>query len=420
MYMAQDIININIKYGEGISQAIDRHLDKEFNQDVKLNLTEWNSVFNVIKNDTAGSTKQYSGGDEDIQNNKNYVVQEGNYQITKNAWQQILDLAKKSLGIVEKPETQVTEEGASSEPTEKSVSEPKAKSVLSNEEIVRNTLKNANLNPSEADFNDILAKYENIVAYYNKNSLEIDEAKINERVVNYAKGLQYHNAETQFALNDGGDSIVIDGVQEAVQNGDMDAFKAAFHQKAKEYIELYDSADGDGKISFDELIQMEEKELGRALTPEEKDIVQKDAINLMAVLNQDENLTTLDENEVAAYLWAMSKINDSNDEKTAHDITYKEWSASRESIGILSGTNLTDEQWVVVNQAFPIIKKTGMSLDELYTLKDLSSLSISEEEKSILSSALPLLNDNGFKQEMIDGYGKFSQALRNGYEGLKN
>ena len=141
MYMAQDIININIKYGEGISQAIDRHLDKEFNQDVKLNLTEWNSVFSVIKNDKAASEKQYSGGDEDIQNNKNYVVQEGNYQITKNAWQQILDLAKKSLGIVEKPETQVTEEGASSEPTEKSVSEPKAKSVLSNEEIVRNTLK---------------------------------------------------------------------------------------------------------------------------------------------------------------------------------------------------------------------------------------------------------------------------------------
>ena len=59
--MAPDIININIKSGDGLSYAIDRKLDAELKQDVKFNLSEWNSVFNVIKNDKATEKKQYTG-----------------------------------------------------------------------------------------------------------------------------------------------------------------------------------------------------------------------------------------------------------------------------------------------------------------------------------------------------------------------
>lgn len=414
--MAPDIININIKSGDGLSQAIDRQLDKEFNQDVKFNLSEWNSVFNVIKNDNATSEKQYSGGDSDITNNRNYVVQEGNYQITKNAWQKILDLAKKNLGISTQNKTKQTSQEEQIESSEDVTKDVKSQQTA--EETVKNILSSAKIemDSNSEEFKDIINKY-NAIKSVNP---DIDEETLNTRITNYAKGLQFHKAETQFATNDDGEAIIIDGVQEAVQNGDMEAFKTAFHQKAKEYIELYDSADGDGKISVDELVQMEERELGRALTEEEKDIVQQGAVNLMAVLNQDEDNATLDENEVAAYLWAMSKINDGNDKKTAHDITYEEWSTSRESMGILSATTLTDEQWEVVNPAFSIIKKTGKTLDELYTLNDLSGLNISEKEKNILENALPLLSDNGFNQEMINNYGKFAQALKNGYEGLKN
>lgn len=414
--MAPDIININIKSGDGLSQAIDRQLDKELNQDVKFNLSEWNSVFNVIKNDNATEKKQYTGDDSDIKDSKQFVVQEGEYKITKNAWDQIVEFAKKNLGISTQNKTEQKSQDEQIESSE--VVTKDVKSQQTSEEIVKNILSSAEIeiDSNSEDFKDIINKY-NAIKSVNP---DIDEETLNTRITNYVRGLQFHKAETQFATNDGGEAIIIDGVQEAVQNGDMEAFKTAFHQKAKEYIELYDSADGDGKISVNELIQMEEKELGRALTEDEKDIVKENAVNFIAVLNQDEDNGTLNENEVAAYLWAMSKINDGNNKKTAHDITFEEWNTSRESMGILSGTTLTDEEWEIVNPAFSIIKKTGKTLDELYTINDLSGLNISEEEKNILENALPLLNDNGFNQEMINNYGKFAQALKNGYEGLKS
>ena len=407
--MAPDIININITTGDGLSQAIDRKLDEELKQDVRFNLSEWNSVFNVIKEDKATAKKQYSGGDSDITDSRQYVVQEGNYKITQNAWNKIVDIAKKKLGITSQKIQEVKQETEPEEKIEAAAGDEKIKTMLSD----------AGINANETDMAKIKSKYEMILAYNTKNGIKTDEAKLKERIINFAKGLQYHNAETQFALNNGGEAIVIDGVKEAVQNGDMEAFKAAFHQKAKEYIELYDNTEGDGKISIDELVAMEEKELGRALTAKEKNIVEENAINMISVLNQDNDPATLDENEIAAYLWTMSKINDGNDKKTADDITFEEWNTSRESLGILSGTTLTDEQLDIINPAFSIINKTGKSLEELYELEDLSSLDITDEEKNILSNALPLLFDNGFNQEMIDNYAKFTQALRNGYEGLK-
>lgn len=282
---------------------------------------------------------------------------------------------------------------------------------------VKTILKNANIDIDETsdDFNDIVNKYNAIKSV----KPDITDENLAERISNYAKGLQYHKTEMKLAARDTSTAATIDGVEEAVNTGDMEKFKAAFHQKAKEYIELYDSADGDGKISVDELIAMEEKELGRALTDKERAIVQEEAINRIAILNQDNDAATLNEDEIAAYLWAMSKINDGNDKKTAHDITADEWNTSQESMGIFSGTSLTDEQLNIITPAFKLIKKTGKTLDELYLMNDLYGLKISDEEKNTLSKALSLLAENGFSQEMIDNYDKFAQALRNGYEGLK-
>ena len=60
---------------------------------------------------------------------------------------------------------------------------------------------------------------------------------------------------------------------QTVNNIKITVVDNASNDRTKEYIELYDNAEGDGKISIDELVAMEEKELGRALTAKEKNIV---------------------------------------------------------------------------------------------------------------------------------------------------
>lgn len=397
-------ISLNVK-SQGLSYAIDSKLDEELQTDVKLGYTEWTSVFELIKNNQVAENKsQFGEKDTDIKNGKHYVVQANeNYEIKQSVWAQIVEIAKKKMGLTTTPAAAVQEENV----TENNAAKQNVKTILKNAGI--------DIDETSEDFNDIVNKYNAIKSV----KPDITDENLAERISNYAKGLQYRKSEEKFAAGDTSTAATIDGVEEAVNTGDMEKFKAAFHQKAKEYIELYDSADGDGKISVDEFIAMEEKELGRALTAEERTIVQEEAINRIAILNQDNDAVTLNEDEIAAYLWAMSKINDVNDKKTAHDITADEWNTSQNSMGIFSGTNLTDEQWNIINPAFNLIKKTGKTLDELYLMNDLSGLNISDEEKNTLREALPLLAENGFSQEMIDNYGKFAQALRNGYKGLK-
>lgn len=399
-------ISLNVK-SQGLSYAIDSKLDEELQTDVKLGYTEWTSVFELIKNNQVAENKsQFGEKDTDIKNGKHFIVQANeNYEIKQSVWAQIVEIAKKKMGIT-------TPTAATAAAQKENVTENNAAA-----QNVKTILKNANIDIDETsdDFNDIVNKYNAIKSV----KPDITDENLAERISNYAKGLQYHKTEMKFAAGDTSTAATIDGVEEAVNTGDMEKFKAAFHQKAKEYIELYDSADGDGKISIDELIAMEEKELGRALTDEERAIVKEEALNRIAILNQDNDKTTLSEDEIAAYLWAMSKINDGNDKKTAHDITADEWNTSQESMGIFSGTSLTDEQLNIITPAFKLINKTGKTLDELYLMNNLSGLNISDEEKNTLSKALSLLAENGFTQEMIDNYGKFALALRNGYEGLK-
>lgn len=76
---------LNIRNGEGISQAIAKELKGELKQDVKLNLSVWNKIFDIVKEDKEAAVGhcQYQGGDKDIKDSKNYVVQSGNYELTK-------------------------------------------------------------------------------------------------------------------------------------------------------------------------------------------------------------------------------------------------------------------------------------------------------------------------------------------------
>lgn len=418
MSMSNNIV-LNIKTGDSLSLAIDRELDKQLKTDVKLGFSEWSSVFNLIKRNQVSTNKaQFGEKDTDIRNGKHFVVHANeNYEISANVWSQIVEIAKKKMGI-STPQASPSAE----QPTE-APKEAAEDVVLTNEQKVSNILKEANLSVSEAEYSDILNKYENILAFAQNNSQEISDEKIAERLINYANGLKFHAKETEFAqtyAQNGTSDAKIEntGVKEAMNSGSMENFKAAFHKMAKEYIETYDNAAGDGKIDIQELIAMEEKELGRALTPEEKAIVQEEAINRMKILDQSGD-NKLDENEIAAYLWAMSKINDGENGKTADDITFEEWKTSQNSMGIFSGLDLTATQKETVNIAFKLIAKTNASLDKLYEMKDLSGLNLTADEQNVLKTALPLLAENGFNQEMIDNYGKFNQALKNGYAGLK-
>ena len=336
-------IKLSINAGDGISQAIDRQLDKELGVDVKLGLKDWNCVFDIVKADKATQEKQYSGPDNDITKNNNYVVQQGVYELTKNAWSQILQIAKQKMGIAG---------GANGSQevidTAGDVSVEEEKPDVKN--VVVKMLQESGIELSETDIDDVAAKYEAISKYYTENNLEKDaRVTVNDRILNYAKGVAAHNLESQFAelyTNDAESSDLKfenSDVQKAIADNNMDAFKAAFHQSAKEYVELYDSAEGDGAIDVNELIAIEEKELGRALTKDEKDLVTSLALNRIAVLDINEN-NKIDESEVAAYLWAMSRINDSNGESTGADITYSEWVTAQESMGVLGLEDPTREE----------------------------------------------------------------------------
>ena len=111
-------------------------------------------------------------------------------------------------------------------------------------------------------------------------------------------------------------------------------------------------------------VKDEEKRLGRALTVKEKQIVQQEAINRIAMLDQNQD-NNIDQNEMAAFVWATAKVNDNESHQSANDITYEEWVTTEETMTLL---------------------------------------------------ALP---ESELTQEDINKIAKFRQTLRNGYEGLK-
>ena len=349
---------IQLKIDRSLSYTIDKQLDTELGQDIQLNNNQWQSVFNIVKSDKATEKQQYRGKGENINSGKDFRVDQNQvYSFTQNAWNAILEIAR---GSIKKEEAETPQQENVQMPTsDKEVKMGTEKEAYEYEDTVLDILKKANIDTSDIEVNDVIQKYKNIVEYNKANNIEVDEAKLTERIENYAKGLKFAKVEAEFAnaLSDGSEvdtKLENNAVKEAVANGDMNAFKAAFHQSAKEYIELYDNTEGDGKIDVNELIRAEARELGRDLTKDEIKIIQQEAINRVAILDQN-NDNVLDENEIAAYMWAMSKINDGQDKKTADDITFDEWKTSQTSMGIFSGLKQwTENDQTKTMQAYPI------------------------------------------------------------------
>ena len=195
--------NITLTIGSGsqagISYAIDAKLDAELATDVKLDLKAWNSVFAIVKADNATEEKQYTGSDSDITNGNHYQVKAGQqYQITKNAWAQIVAIAKEKMGIVT-PENEATEKAEKVKQVETTTTTEtednnKAKNA---KDDVKAILQNAHIQASDEDIDDITDKYNAIIQYaksQNKDTTTKEfRADLAERITNYAKGLQYHS-----------------------------------------------------------------------------------------------------------------------------------------------------------------------------------------------------------------------------------
>ena len=336
--MAPDIINISIKSGDGLSQAIDRQLDKELNQDVKFNLSEWNCVFEVIKEDKATEKKQYTGGDSDIRDNKQYVVQEGNYKITKSAWDKIVDMAKKKLGISTAEQEVKTEEA---QETETVTNETETKS---DEEKLKTILSDAGITVNDADMEKIKSKYGMILTYNKQNNIETNEETLKERIINYAKGLRFQNFE-KTALDKGGEYQ-----SDCSEAKTFEELQAKYKQFGKEYVETMDQ-DGNGQIDAHEMfyselttlyeaqgmsyLQAKEKALETVKQfkdynamnlPEEGDSVYgteeaeqfTDILVKMGVLDKDKNMS-LSTDEAAAYLMAMAQLDDTKNNITSQE-----------------------------------------------------------------------------------------------------
>ena len=384
-------INLNIKFGDSLSKAIDTKLDSDLNTDVKLGLTEWQSIFDLIKKDqVAENRNQFNSKDTDIKNGKHYVVQEGSYQIKQCVWNQILNIAKTKMNIVDNTQKE-SESKVSTAATEvvNQQENSQNKTELTHEKFKELVNKCLNQQVDSAVVDKVIEKFNKVVKYNQENNIPILDKEGNlveeleTRIINYAKALKFNSKESEFedtfakdlstmqeqlkeagitkdslaeSLNNGEISeeeyneyieilnykpqdttnlkIENINIKTAVENGDMEGFKNAIHQSAKEYIELFDDEKGDGKISIEELLAHEMNDLDKTLSEEEKNNLKIQAANFIAMINQD-NDSTLDENEISAYLWAMSKINDSGNKKSAHDITYEEWKFAQESIANL-------------------------------------------------------------------------------------
>ena len=128
----------------------------------------------------------------------------------------------------------------------------------------------------------------------------------------------------------------------------MTNYKNALYQFAKEQIETYDDLKGDGKISFDEYLAKEEEKIGVKLDEEEKARAKK----IFEFLDKNQS-GYIDKEELAAYMLTMSKITDSNEKKTADDITLKEYMITNDALSEI-GMNQEGESSKILKKLFDV------------------------------------------------------------------
>lgn len=351
LYISMSEITANkvltIRRSDGISQTIARELKSELHVN-EMNLgSVWNEIFNVVKNDHPTQSTQYRGGDQDINNKNNYVVDEGQYVLSESAWEKICNAAKKKLGITSQTKTTTPNE------TSQNTNAPKTSSYQEQIKTVEQYFSDSDFDFASKDDEfkkEVLATYNVIVSVAKQNNQEIDETSIKTRLVNYAKALNFHKAE--LAAKKGTDVVYENSDCANAKNTNelIDKYK----QFGKEYVELYDK-NGDKSIDVYELfykdlsdnlveqygydktkaekaaitITQEYKKNGYTILnqPKEDSIpaeIFRDAVNKITIIDTAKGATVngnISTDEAAAHLITMAQICDNKNSITKSEFT---------------------------------------------------------------------------------------------------
>ena len=343
-------ISLNITTGESLSYAIDKRLDSELGQDVKLGLSEWNSVFGLIKSEQVSTNKdQFDDKDTDIRNGQHYVVHEGTYEIATNVWSKIVDIAKKKMGITTTEQsdnkTQVQTATVSSQNVEKDNNTGVAKFQETSDKI-KGFLKKSNIDfdsLGELYKRDVVSKYNTMKAVKSN----ITDEELETRIVNYTKGWMYNNFEQKTLLG----KKPADFKSECSKATTTTELKDKYTQFAKEYIEYYDR-NSDGEVDEAELLYdavnshyfsteklnsteatqkaiqiVDEFSKGKLQPNEDGNTDEKilaSVINKLKFLNLEANCSasdkTLNINEIKAYLLATAQMLDKKNDISSDEV----------------------------------------------------------------------------------------------------
>lgn len=378
---------INLSIDKSLSYTIDAQLDKELGENVQLNKTQWQSVFNIVKNDKATTKPQYKGNNTDINNGRNYRVRQGQtYKITQNAWNEIKEIALQALGrTTQTQETKSAEEQPAGQTASTAMQTAATTPETSNttnvdsaKAQVEEILHNCEIDTSDIDVNDVVNKYKTILDYNKKNGIITDQTVLENRIVNYAKGLKYHNFEAEALKNDNAEFQ-----SDCSKAKTLEDLAKSYQEFGKEYVEFMDQ-DGDGEINVHEMFYQELQDLYSIKGMSKTEAKQK-AIETLEKFKSynidnlpDENNELYDTEEMELFTTVMKKVGlldaDANgqissDEAGAYLMT--------------TAQSLDNKNNIKAAEAKKI--EIGIAADG-YSVKDLQKLDYTEQEaKNILS-----------------------------------
>ena len=227
---------------------------------------------------------------------------------------------------------------------------------------------------------DILNKYD---AY--KSVLKLEGTALSDRVKTYVKALQAHKIELEMGayneklfnealkevaadpkaptdeeleqakalvlqkMQECDIKIQDDNIETQRKTGTDEEYFGALQSRGVGYVDMYDK-NNDEVISFEEFKVLEEKDSGKALTPEEVEMTRE----FFNKIDKDNN--GIDANEMASHLYAMSRMHDKSEQgapNTVADITFGEWLDSQK---ILTNEKVLTRYNNIYNQLYGVLK----------------------------------------------------------------
>ncbi len=310
--------------------------------------------------------------------------------------------------IVEEPENLNIEEGQNTKAAENIKDNSSNDRANDNEKTVKDILNKNGITVSENTLQRIINKYPTMVA------IPLSNLTVEERVINLAKGLEgqkefelisttslddemkeFKNElftsginentiptllksgeiteeEAEFYLQvlsyregETVEPIILQEVQDAKSENNLDKFKSAYLQYGREQCEVYDS-NNDGKIDFNEFKTVESDNAEELYN----ELATKAVFDTLDINNDN----FIDSQEMASLVWSASVINDTNDNKTQGDITVDE-----------AGTVTDGLNAIALEALFNNLSETGQ-LEEALRLED--ELFAGAPKKALLNNLL--------------------------------